>query len=512
MFLWQRYAELDAGWHLLVVVGALVVVAALVNRFARERRASLRRAVTLFALYTLATIFAEAPLGVDARWPTMIHELLEAFTLVHLGGITIFDLVLPRLGILLPVITVDLIFGAAYFITTFAVLTGAGVELGSVMAASGVVAAILTISLQSTLGNVVGGVAMQLDGSLQAGDWLRLENGKEGRVRQVGWRSTVVETRDGDTMIVPNSVLLANTFTLLGKRLDAPHPHRVWVHFHVDFRYSPAQVCEAALSGLREAVIPGMVAEPAPDVVCVELGRDGQQSMGVYAARVWINDLGPVDPIASVVRGRVHAALRRAGINLARPAITQFMVAAEDETEDARDERRHRRAAATLRAIPLFSALTDAEIDALAREARFAPFAAGEVMTRQGNVAHHLYVLQKGEVEVRLEAGGEEHVVARLVAPDIFGEMGLMTGEARAASVVAITDSSCFRLGKQNFQDLLSRRPELAAALSAVLAERRVELDFRRGAMDAATREARRRGEAERILGTIRHFFGLDQH
>ena len=128
----------------------------------------------------------------------------------------------------------------------------------------------------------------------------------------------------------------------------------------------------------------------------------------------------------------------------------------------------------------------------------------------QGNVAHYLYVLQRGTVEVRVEAIGEDHLVARLDAPDIFGEMGLMTGEPRAASVVAVTDASCFRLGKENFQAVLSRRPELASALSAVLAERRIELDFRRGGMDAATRDARRKGEAERILGTIRSFFGLD--
>ena len=117
MMLWQRYAALDAGWHLLLVVLALTVVAALVNRFARDHRASLRRAVTLFALYALSTLLAEG-LGEAGRWPRLAHELLEGFTLVHLGGIVIFALVLPRLGILLPVITIDLLFGAAYFITS----------------------------------------------------------------------------------------------------------------------------------------------------------------------------------------------------------------------------------------------------------------------------------------------------------------------------------------------------------------------------------------------------------
>lgn len=57
-------------------------------------------------------------------------------------------------------------------------------------------AAVIGLSLQSTLGNVIGGLALQIDDSINEGDWIELENKQQGQVKQVRWRHTVIETRD----------------------------------------------------------------------------------------------------------------------------------------------------------------------------------------------------------------------------------------------------------------------------------------------------------------------------
>ena len=67
-----------------------------------------------------------------------------------------------------------------------------------------------------------------------------------------------------------------------------------------------------------------------------------------------------------------------------------------------------------------------------------APFAAGDIITRQGAIAHWLYVLESGDADVYVErALGLRHHVASLLGSSFFGEMGLLTGEPRRATVVA---------------------------------------------------------------------------
>ena len=311
-------------------------------------------------------------------------------------------------------------------------------------------------------------------------------------------------------MVIPNSVLLTGQFTILGRKDGRAHPHRMWVYFQVDFRYGPAEVCRVVEEAVRGVAIPNVASEPAADCICLDLAKDLRDSYGYYAVRYWIVDVAADEPTSSRVRARIHAALRRSGIPLARPSITQFNVSADEETDAARADRRRNRAAATLRSLDLFRALTDEEIAHLAGDLVFAPFASGETITRQGAVAHFLYIVQKGTAEVRVSVDQEERLVATLNAPSFFGEMGLMTGEPRLASVIATTDVICYRLDKLAFDSIIRARPEIAAEVSGVLAGRRVELISVREGLDAAARRAREVSEQARIFASIRSFFGLD--
>ena len=133
-------------------------------------------------------------------------------------------------------------------------------------------------------------------------------------------------------------------------------------------------------------------------------------------------------------------------------------------------------------------------------------------MTRQGAEAHWLYIIRGGEADVRFTGeDGLTKKVASLGGGDFFGEMGLMTGAPRTATVFARTDVECYRLDKESFKDILRRRPEIAEDISRVLARRRAELDaVREGLSEEAMRQRMTNHQGD-LLRRIRNFFSLDR-
>ena len=138
-------------------------------------------------------------------------------------------------------------------------------------------------------------------------------------------------------------------------------------------------------------------------------------------------------------------------------------------------------------------------------------FARGEIITRQGAVAHWLYILTSGTADVRVRTDGRRARWRASRRPDFFGEMGLMTGEPRTADVVATSDVDCYRLDKHSFDKILNARPEIAAEVSALLARRRVALFSVKYELDVDGKRVREASEQQRILRKIQSFFGLTE-
>jgi CRP-like cAMP-binding protein len=294
--------------------------------------------------------------------------------------------------------------------------------------------------------------------------------------------------------------------TVLGRRAGQSRQHRQWVYFNVDFRYSPVDVIDAVETALRAEPIPNVALQPEPNCVLM----DFKESFGSYAVRYWLTDLAVDDPTNSIVRTRIYFALRRAQIPLSIPAHSLF-VTEEDQTrlERKRTEEIEERVAA-LKRVELFKALTEEERRSLASRLRVAPFTQGEAITRQGAEAHWLYLITRGDAEVRISLDGNlSERVATLHEGGFFGEMGMMTGEPRSATVIALSDVECYRVDKEAFNDILKHRPEIAEDISEQLARRRVELDAAREGLNEEAMQARLRYHQGDLLGRIRRFFTL---
>jgi len=499
---------------LLLLLGASVV-SVLVNRFAPHERGRVRRTFFLYGAFVLCLLVSVLLGSAGAtKWAdrfALCMRLFEGFVVVNLLALAFFDVALPAAKIRVVSITSDLVVGVAYIVASLGVLRGAGMDLSSVIATSAIVSGVLALSLQATLGNILGGVALQLDGSIHVDDWVQLENGKQGKVKAIRWRHTVLETRDWDTIVVPNASLLASNIQILGKRIgQATVQHRMTFFFNVDFRFSPTRVIEVVEEALRASPLDGIADDPKPHCLVYDLAKDGRDSFGYYLVRYWLIDLDRDDRAQSLVRTRVYSALRRAGIPLARPVSTVFVATGGDEDPDERRTRHLRMRSKVLASLELFAVLGEEVRTQLADSLAFAPFDSGERIATAGEEAQCLYVLSSGEVEVRARgADGASHVVATLSAPNIFGEMGLMTGERRTADVVALGPVECYRLDKPAFQRIILADPQIVDAMSETLARRRVELLAVREGLDARAKEARQANEQKQILGRIRTFFGL---
>jgi small-conductance mechanosensitive channel len=504
-----QLAGAGVQFHLpLVVLGWMLVLRQ------RTRREGLGGSLALYAL-GLAGLLASGlaqgfGAGAAAGTAREVAVLVLGLAAIRLGGIVLFRVLLPAVGLRPPRMVEDLATFAGYVVWAMVRLSHLGLDLGSIVTTSAVITAIIAFSLQETLGNIFGGATLQLEDSIHVGDWIKVDD-VVGRVVDIRWRSTVIETRNWESVVVPNSVLMKEKFTILGRRTGEPVQWRRWIRFSASFDVPPRRVIRAVEDALRRARVPGVAAEPPPNCVLMDLDSSNVS----YAVRYWLTDLAADDPTDSAVRERLFAAFERAGIGFAFDEQIVHVIPA-GEAEDERLRRRDlERRVTTLRSIELFASFSDAEREEIARHLVHAPFLAGETLTRQGDVAHWLYLVVSGDVEVVYDAGnGQRRPLGTIrggAGGAFFGEMGLLTGSPRTASVIALTDVECYRLDKEGFQRTLTARPAIAEEISGVMAQRRADLASAQDALSQAARQRLLDDSRGELLGRIRRFFALDE-
>ncbi len=490
----------------LVVAWALVLA---LSRFATAAaRARLRVPTLLLSLHVLTVVIVAATdgAGYDATTAAVAALAFELLALVGLAQVLVFWIALPRVGVSVPRIVVDVVTAIASLVALIAVSKRAGFPVTGLITTSAVLTAVLGFAMQDTLGNLMGGLALQMDSSVKVGDWIALGPGQpSGQVTEIRWRYTALETRSWETILVPNSMLMKGQVVVFGRRQGQPERVRRQIDFHVDFRTPPTDVLAVVRREVTQDPVPNMATEPAPQVLFLSVS----DSYAVYCVRYWLEDLAIDDPTDSEVRVRVYFALLRAGLSLSIPAQTLFVTADTDERRDRKQREEHARRLAALARVDLLESLGPEERAGLADQLRHTPFARGEAVTHEGDHDEGLYILVRGDAGVRIGRGDAARDVARLSAGQFFGEMSLMTGEPRSATIVALTDLDCYLLDKQAFRELLRARPALADRVAEILAARREALASARDQVDEA-RSRRLETAKQDLLGRIRSFFSLD--
>jgi small-conductance mechanosensitive channel/CRP-like cAMP-binding protein len=463
-----------------------------------------RGRVRLGIFFVLAYLFllpvkaALLNVGMEGAYSTthLAALIALAWGIAGTAGLVIFDLVGHRFRV--PKILRDLTVTIASGVAMVMLLSRSGVNLLSIITTSAVLTAVIGLALQDTLGNLLSGVALQLESSIGIGDWIRLDERPIGKVLEIRWRSTLIRTKNDDIVIIPNGLFAKGVITIFGKdELE----NRRWVYFNVHLRHPPNLVQKI----VREALIgtPNVSTKTPPDCITWRY----HESWLEYAVRYRLVDFGPDDPTDSEVRKRIWYALHRENIEMPYPGFNVFMTEMSAARAQSKVDRERQRRLELLGTVGILAPLDESARVHVADGLQHTVYGSGEVIMRAGEAGDSLYIIRSGSVAVRLGVDGLEKEVAVLSDGEFFGEMSLMTGEPRRATVVAKTDAECYVIDRALFQQILRNNARLAEEIGRLLSEREMKNKIEREGLSA---EAARRGvDHQALLGRIKSFFGL---
>jgi small-conductance mechanosensitive channel/CRP-like cAMP-binding protein len=366
------------------------------------------------------------------------------------------------------------------------------IDLTALLAIPAVLTAVVGFALQETLGNIFSGLSLQLSAPFQPGDWVR-SGERVGRVQGVGWRATTIVTRSNERVEIPNAQLAKDVLFNYANHAVADE-----VSIGVGYNEAPNRVREVVLSVLRD--LPDVLHHPTPEIFAWEFGDYAIR----YRIKYWLADYGLADQVHDRIVASLWYALRRHGMEIPFP-IRTLRVTREQRVDESQSLRQ---IAQELQAVDFLRELNEEEMRILSAAVQVRHFGSGETLMRQGDAADAFFIIRRGVVEVSANgADGRPVHLNELTRPAFFGEMALMTGEPRNATIRARTDVEVLEMTRDAFTELFRAHPEAAAQMSEIIAARmsqRRELLETGPGVDGGTR-----GRSGWLLAKMRAIFDL---
>jgi small-conductance mechanosensitive channel/CRP-like cAMP-binding protein len=458
----------------------------------------------LIALAVAAIVFSVRALGIsDMRFAGKDYGAFALAVAALLIAVRLFNwfaydfLFRLRRGFEAPALLREItalvvfLFGAALILKAFL-----SVKLTAFLATSALITAVIGLALQDTLGNLFAGLALHLEKSLQVGDLVRVGE-TIGFVEELSWRAVKVRTFLDSRLLVPNGVAAREKLEVFPRSAG---PIGQSLKLYLDYRVSPQRVME--LLERTAASVRGVVAHPAPLVYLHQFGEYAIQ----YEVRYWLENYARFPQIDSDLRERIWYALGREGLTIPLPASLRYQYTRNWEPEPPPASE----VATILDGVEILTPLSAEEREKLAGRLKHVVFAPGENVFVEGSQAHSLYIVERGElVVVVLDRRQREVEVGRLSAGDAFGEMALLTGEPRSATVRAKTEAALVRIDKDAFAEVLASNTGLVAQIVHLMEARR---ERSQDALDRA-RDTSKTGPlpAGTLLTRIARFFALEE-
>jgi small-conductance mechanosensitive channel/CRP-like cAMP-binding protein len=370
-----------------------------------------------------------------------------------------------------------------------------GVSIHGAVLGSTVVVGIIGFAMQDLLGNIIAGIAIEIGKPFRVGDWLVVD-GKFAEVTEVNWRSVRLRDNDDVYFDIPNKSIVGSTV------VNLTHPHRTrGSRFEIGFEYEvpPNTVKDVLRRAAQKA--PGVLSSPPVKVFL----KDFADSAIVYEVRFFLEDQSRFNDITDAIRTNIWYETRRAGLRIPFPIRTVQIERAKADQRGALEIAR-----TSIRRQPFLQLLDPAQLDRLLADARLLRFGRGEHIIEQGEEGRSMFILVRGEADVFVHVHNETKHVATLRDGDYCGEMSLLTGEVRSASVQARTDCEMWEIGKETLADILAENHPLLERLSEILAKRKMEVD---GIIEASMAESEKTETVQRykesFLKRLYGFFEL---
>jgi small-conductance mechanosensitive channel len=437
-----------------------------------------------------------------AQYLSFLAWIIVSFALLRLGLYIYGDLFVVRRkkGSFPAAFKNTIIAVVIVAITIFLLKEIMKVNVTSLIATTTVLTATIGLAFQSTLANMLAGITIYLEKPLKQGDWISA-GGHEGYVTDIKLRSTQILTIENNEVFVPNSKVLSEAV------VNYSLPDRTSIRnlpIGVSYQVPPNTVRKAILDILT--TVAGVHAYPAPVVRVTNYGDFAVN----YEIRYAIHEYQRHLEIEAEIMNLIWYRFRRDGIEIPFPIRTVYQHAVTPESQRAEQEHAAAEVLALMGKVDILVPLSHEERRRLVESIGVKPFAVGECPVRQGAAGDSFYIIKQGRVEVVVEKEpGHGAVVATLGPGNFFGEMSLLTGAVRTASIRVIEDAEFVVIDRESFRDVLVSNPSIAESLSNILAERQAGLLAQREKMDVFTVERRRQDESGKLLRNIREFFGL---
>lgn len=487
-----------------LLIGTLVfaIVTRLTNPYVRLRGSSTAAilrirfflgliliAMTFCAFFEFAPLFhgdaglqlaSKAMLLIAAIWIVM-ETLAELFLHRLLSG---------QLGAGIPSILLDVVKGVLYITVVIVVLHEyLEFNLGPFLATSAIFTAIVGLAFQDTLGNVISGLALHFASPYRVGDWIQV-GGIEGKILRIDWRSTLIATRTNDSIVVPHVNMAKNEIY----NFSVPSPrHAREVNITLDYAYPPDQVIDALKRAAAAA--DGILTDPPPKAY-IQSFKEGSTLYGLW---VWIDDFENLPDIIHELSRKIWYSLGRAELSTGSGA--------QRISVDPREKRGHAAAAADFfHAVPMFDKIEDGELERLASISELNRYGDGENIIREGDSDHDFFILFEGAA-VAVKNGEPFYEYG---PGEFFGEMALLTGNPRAATIRAKGEARVMRFRKKVLAPFLEANPAFLQKLSDAIGERMKTLPPEVLSSVGSDGEMRSESIGTYILRRIKNFFLQD--
>lgn len=473
-----------------------------------------------FATLTVPVLLMVAMLSIKAGWPGNAVEmgfapgaiviqqgalLLSALCWIVFGflfnracHLLLWRGLFPRAGIQIPGMLVTLAEVLIWLATLAVIITGVyGQSVTALLATSTVLIGVAGFAVQKLIADFFAGIALSMERPYANGDWLQLgTDGAVGKVVEFNWRSTRLITTNDVTVVVPNSHLAEKPF------LNFSRPHKYFrdaITIPLPFDVTTHQGQRILLGAVNQ--IDEIASLPVkPSVTITEYDSRGV----IWRLLYWVPDRGRLDRYRFMVHQNILRNLHYAGVRIPVQSHDLRMRRESAVREDAGSIVR------LLRQSALFADLTADETAELAQSAMQRLCYARDPILRQGNPGASLFILNEGLLGVWVaDAAGTDQQVGQISPGEFFGELSLLTGEARGATVIPVTDCLVTEIGKDAMSKLLQARPALAEMLSRALAGRQAANQRTIAAAGESQDDTAKEGLAHQLLGKIRAFFNL---
>ena len=445
----------------------LGVMTVTVNRLIRRK---LRLSLVLVLAYVAVDIVVGIPgLGISPETQTQLLTFARLALVAALINAAVFLLVNPlrvdRVPDRFPIIVQDAIVIAL-------ILLASTFLSQQLLTTSAVSAVVLGFALQDTLGNAFAGLAIQSEKPFHVGQWVRVGD-YEGRVAEVTWRATKLRTKGGNFVVLPNNVVAREPILNYS---EPAAPFRLEVEVGASYLVPPNKVKAALMEALRRSS--RVLAAPAPDVLLAAFGDSAIN----YRVRFWIDDYAADEASRDEVRTAIYYAFQRHEIEIPWPIQIQYERQETPPDASGRIAEEER----LLAEVDMFATLPPELRHQIALTAPMAVYGSGETIVRQGDAGQSMFVVLSGSVRVVLEPMRNE--VARIQRGGYFGEMSLLTGEPRSATVLALGDVSAVEIGAELFRRMAALHPDAIEKIGVAALERKASLDqVKTAAAGAAT-------------------------